>query len=98
MTEQCCIYCFGQEDGKPVTVCSRCIQLIMNAKPEAITAFILKYKQELTEEQLHYLQNTTDEVIQYDHKTRKFRKDLVRKGTGREAKPAHPQVRQMRAA
>ena len=89
MTEQCCIYCYGQENGKPVTVCSRCIQLIMNAKPEAVTAFVLKHKTELTEQQLHYLENTIDEEINNVHKARKPRKNMVRKRTGRPAKPAH---------
>ena len=98
MIEQCCIYCHRQENGKPVTVCSRCTQLIMNAKPEAVTAFILKHKMELTEQQLLYLQNITDEEIYYEHKARPTRKNLVRKGTGREAKSAHSRIRQMRAA
>jgi hypothetical protein len=97
MTEQCCIYCFGQEDGKPCTVCSRCIQLIMNAKPEAVTAFVLKHKQKLTEQQLHYLQTTTDEVIHYDYKARKYRQNLARTRTGRTPKSARPSIRQMRA-
>ena len=89
MPEQCCIYCFGQEDGKPVTVCSRCIQLIINAKPEAVTAFILEHKMELTEQQLDYLKNTIDEEISNDDKTRTTRKNMVRKRIGRPVKPAH---------
>ena len=96
MTEDCCIYCSRQEDGKPVTVCSRCLQLTVNAKPEAVTAFILKHKMELTEQQLDYLENITDEEIHYEHKTRPTRKNLVRERIGRAAKPAHQKIRQMR--
>jgi hypothetical protein len=98
MSDQCCIYCTRQEDGKPVTVCSRCAEHIINAKPGAIMAFILKHKTELAEQQLHYLQNAIDEEVHYDHKTRTTRKNLVGKRISRAAKLAHPKIRQMRAA
>jgi hypothetical protein len=98
MSDQCCIYCTRQEDGKPATVCSRCVQLIINANPEAITAFLSQNQQTLTVEQLHSLQNTTDQEVEYEHKTRKFRKNLGRKRIGRTVKPVYSQIRQVRAA
>ena len=33
MNEQCGNLCYGQEDGNLVTVCSRCIRFIINARP-----------------------------------------------------------------
>ncbi len=97
-TIECCVFCYGQENGKPVAVCSACVQKIIRASPAAIANLIEKYKDKLTPDQLHFLQGATDQEVQYDFKTRKFRKDMDRERVGRTAKPAHPGVRQMRAA
>jgi hypothetical protein len=99
MKNEVCVFCYGLENGKPVSLCSRCVQRIICASPTAIANFIEKHKDTLTPDQLHFLQTATDEEeIHYDHETRTTRKNMERKRTGRTAKPTHPQIRQMRAA
>jgi hypothetical protein len=90
MKNEVCAFCYGQENGKPVAVCSRCVQKIICSSPAAIVNFIEKRKDTLTPDQLHFLQTTTDEEeIQYEHTTRKPRQNLDRARTGRAAKSAH---------
>lgn len=96
-TIECCVFCYGQENGKPVSLCSTCVQKLLLASPEEITA--MKQADNVTTDQLYFLESLTEEEeVQYDFKTRKYRKDMERKRTGRTAKPAHSGVRQMRAA
>lgn len=96
MTNEVCVFCYGLENGKPVVVCSKCVQKIICASPAAIAKFIEKHQDTLTSDQLHFLQ-TTDEEISYDFKARKVRGNMERKRTGRTPKSAHPRIRQMRA-
>jgi hypothetical protein len=98
MKNEVCVFCYGQENGKPVAVCSRCVQKIICASPTAIANFIEKHKDTLTPDQLHFIQTATDEEVNYEFKARKVRGGMERKRTGRTAKLAHPQIRQMRAA
>ncbi len=97
MTIECCVFCYRQENGKPVSLCSTCVQKLLLASPEEIAA--MNQADNVTEDQLHFLESLTeDEEVQYEFKTRKFRKDMERKRVGRKIKPTPTRIRQMRAA
>ena len=92
-----CVFCYGQENSKPVSLCSRCVQKLLIASPEKIAA--MKRADNVTEAQLRYLNSLSeDEEVNYEFKARKVRGGMERKRTGRTAKLARSQKRQMRAA
>lgn len=94
MTIECCVFCYGQENGKPVSLCSRCVQKLLIASPEDIEA--MKQADDVTTDQLHFLESLSDEEeVQYEFKTRKFRKDMVRERVSRASQPSREKVRAM---
>ena len=88
-----CVFCHGLENGEPVAVCSRCVQKIICASPEAVANFIEKHKETLTPDQLHFLQTTTDEEVNYEFKARKVRGGMERKRPGRISRPSRSKKR-----
>jgi len=88
-TIECYIFCRGQENGKPVSLCSRCVQKLLIASPETIAE--MKQEPEVTEAQLHFLNGLSDEEeeILNEHTTRKPRQGLDRARAGRAVKFAH---------
>ena len=92
-----CAFCYGLENGKPVSLCSRCVGKLLLASPEEIAA--MKQMGNVTADQLHFLESLLeDEEVNYDFKARKFRKDMVRKRVSRAVRFAHPEIRTLRAA
>ena len=92
-----CVFCYGLENGKPVSLCSRCVQKLLIASPEKIAA--MKQADNVTADQLRYLNNLSeDEEANYEFKARQVRGNLVRERISRTTKSPHPKIREMRAA
>ena len=88
MPIEACVFCYEQESGKPVALCSPCVQNLLIALPEKIAE--MKQANNVTEIQLRYLNRLSDEEeMQYEHTTRKSRQNLDRARIGRAAKSAH---------
>lgn len=99
MDSEVCVFCYGQENGRPVTVCSRCLQKLAMASHEKVSTVIEKYGDYLDPEKLYFLKSALEDgEINYEYKTRKHRRNLARKRTGRTSQPTCQRVRQMRAA
>ena len=93
-----CVFCYGRDDGRPATVCSRCLQKLAMAPQEKISAVIEKYGEELDPERLYFLKSALeDKEVNYEFKTRKHRSNLERTRTGRTPQPTHSRKRAMRA-
>jgi hypothetical protein len=73
-----CAFCDGLENGKPVSLCSRCVQRLLITPAEDIE--LMKQDPDVKEAQLHFLDNISDEeeTIYEFKKTRKFRPALDR--------------------
>jgi hypothetical protein len=92
-----CVFCYGQENGKPVTVCSRCLQKLAMAPQEKISAVIQKYGEHLDSEKLYFLKTALEDTeVNYEFKTRKHRRNLAGKRTGRTSQPTRQRIRQVR--
>ena len=87
-----CVFCYGQENGKPVSLCSRCVQKLLIASPEKIAA--MKQADNVTADQLRYLNNLSeDEEVNHEFKARKIRGNLVRERVSRTSRPPHSKKR-----
>ena len=92
---QTCEFCHCQERGKPVAVCSRCVQELICASPVMIADAIERHRDTLTPGKLHFLQSIKDEEVNYEFKARKHRKNMERKRVSREVQPSRERVRAM---
>jgi hypothetical protein len=92
MKNEVCVFCYGLENGKPVSLCSRCVQKLLIASPEKIAA--MKRADNVTEAQLRYLNSLSeDEEVNYEFKTREVRGNMGRKRTGRTSRSSRSQKR-----